>query len=178
HLGPSLRGPAKGDRSALRSARGAGRGRGAVSAVAARATPRMKAPENRLAPQGTSGPRIRVLHVLATLLPGGTEISVLRLVSALNPARYQIGVAWLRGEPALAEDFRAAGIEVAPMAMRRKFDPACLVRLSRHVASGRFDVVHTHMDVADFYGALAGRLGGARCVVASKHAPDEFRTRR
>jgi len=34
------------------------------------------------------------------------------------------------------------------------------------------------MDVADFYGALAGRLGGARAVVSTKHAPDEFRSRR
>ena len=149
-----------------------------MSADAARAAVRRGAPVNRPAPAGTPEPRIRVLHVLATLLPGGTEISVLRLVSALNPSRYQVEVAWLRGEPALAEDFRAAGIDVVPMAMRGKIDPACLLRLRRHVARGRFDVVHTHMDVADFYGALAGRLGGARCVVASKHAPDEFRTRR
>jgi len=103
---------------------------------------------------------------------------VLRLISALDPGRYQTSVAWLRGEPVLAEDFRATGAEVVPMGMRAHFDPACLLRLRRYVARGRFDVVHTHMDVADFYGALAGRLGGARCVIATKHAPDEFRTRR
>ena len=121
---------------------------------------------------------IRVLHLLATLLPGGTEISVLRLISALDPDRYQARVAWLRGEPTLRDEFRAAGADVVPMGMRAKLDPACFLRLVRYVARERIDVVHTHMDVADFYGALAGRLGGARCVVATKHAPDEFRTRR
>ena len=147
-----------------------------MSADAARAAEKVSAP--LMSPLGASEPRLRVLHVLATLLPGGTEISVLRLISAMNYSRYHLGVAWLRGEAALAEDFRAAGVEAVPMGMRGKFDPACLARLSRHVARGRFEIVHTHLDVADFYGALAGRLGGARCVVASKHAPDEFRTRR
>ncbi len=149
-----------------------------MNATAARAEVKVRRRADQTAHGGAEDARIRVLHVLATLLPGGSEISVLRLVSALDPARHLVRVAWLRGEPVLADDFRAAGVEVVPMGMRAKFDPACLMRLRRYVARERIDVVHTHMDVADFYGALAGRLGGARCVVATKHAPDEFRTRR
>ncbi len=129
------------------------------------------------APEGRDT-RVRVLHVLATLLPGGSEISVLRLVAALDTTRYLVRVACLRGEPVLADEFRAAGVEVVRFGMRGKFDPACLLRLRRYVARERIDIVHTHMDLADFYGALAGRLGGARVVVSTKHAPDEFRTRR
>ncbi len=137
----------------------------------------MRPPAGESSPGGADEGRIRVLQVLATLMPGGSEISVLRLVGALDPVRTLVRVAWLRGEPVLADDFRAAGVEVVPMGMRAKIDPACFLRLRRYVARERIDVVHTHMDVADFYGALAGRLGGARCVVATKHAPDEFRTR-
>ena len=122
--------------------------------------------------------RVRVLHVLATLLPGGSEISVLRLLSALDRKRYEVRVACLWGEPVLAGEFHAAGIEVVPLGLRRRIDPRGFLRLRHLVAGGRFDIVHTHMDLADFYGALAGRLGGARAVVATKHAPDEFRTRR
>ena len=130
------------------------------------------------AARGDRDVRVRVLHVLATLLPGGSEISVLRLVAALDTTRYLVRVACLRGEPLLADEFRAAGVEVVRFGMRGKFDPGCLLRLRRYVARERIDIVHTHMDLADFYGALAGRLGGARGVVATKHAPDEFRTRR
>lgn len=130
------------------------------------------------APGGAADGRVRVLHVLASLQAGGTEISVLRLASALDRRRYDVRIAWLRGEPSLAEAFKASGMEVVPMGLRAACDPGCLLRLRRYVARERVDVVHTHLDVADFYGALAGRLGGARCVVATKHAPDEFRTRR
>ena len=134
--------------------------------------------EREPAPREGRDTRLRVLHVLATLLPGGSEISVLRLLTALDRSRYVAHVAWLRGEPVLADEFRAAGVEVVSIGMRGKLDPWCLFRLRRYVKDRRIDVVHTHMDVADFYGALAGRLGGARCVVSTKHAPDEFRTRR
>ena len=129
-------------------------------------------------PAGARDGRTRVLHVLSTLLPGGSELSVLRLAGALDPRRYRISVAFLRGEPVLRRDFEAIGAEVAPMGLRSHFDPFCLFRLRALVARGRHDLVHTHMDAADFYGALAGRLGGARAVVSTKHAPDEFRSRR
>lgn len=127
---------------------------------------------------GVSGGRVRVLHLLSTLLPGGSEISVLRLLAALDRRRYEFRVAFLRDEPALGPDFEAIDAKVVPMGPCAGFDPLCLLRLRRYVARERIDLVHTHMDVADFHGALAARLGGARAVVSTKHAPDEFRTRR
>jgi glycosyltransferase involved in cell wall biosynthesis len=125
-----------------------------------------------------AGGRVKVLHVLSTLLPGGSEISVLRLLAALDRRRYDFRVAFLRGEPVLAPDFEAIDAPVVPMGPCASFDPLCCLRLRRYVARERIQLVHTHMDVADFHGALAARLGGARAVVSTKHAPDEFRSRR
>ena len=125
-----------------------------------------------------AGGRVRVLHILSTLLPGGSEISVLRLLAALDSRRYDFRVAFLRGTPALASDFESIGAAVVPMGPCASFDPLCCLRLRSYVARERIQVVHTHMDVADFHGALAARLGGARAVVSTKHAPDEFRSRR
>ncbi|MBI4169317.1 MAG: glycosyltransferase [Acidobacteria bacterium] len=122
--------------------------------------------------------RARVLHVISTLLPGGTEMAALRLVQRLDPARYDFQVAYLKGEPALAREFETAGARVVGMRLRGKADPLCLVRLWRHVRRERIDLVHTHMDLADYYGAFAARLGGARGLISSKHNADEFRTRR
>jgi glycosyltransferase involved in cell wall biosynthesis len=130
-----------------------------------------------LAPAPAGG-RVRVLHVLSTLLPGGSEISVLRLLAALDRGRYDLRVAFLRGAPALAPDFEAIDVPVVPMGPCASFDPLCSLRLRSYVAREKIRVVHTHMDVADFHGALAARLGGARAVVSTKHAPDEFRSRR
>jgi glycosyltransferase involved in cell wall biosynthesis len=125
-----------------------------------------------------AGERVRVLHVLSTLLPGGSEISVLRLLAALDRRRYDLRVAFLRGEPILAPDFEAIEAPVVDLGPCANFDPLCCLRLRRYVARERIRLVHTHMDVADFHGALAARLGGVRAVVSTKHAPDEFRTRR
>jgi glycosyltransferase involved in cell wall biosynthesis len=119
-----------------------------------------------------------VLHVISSLLAGGTEYAVLRLIRGLDPRRYECHVAWLRGEPVLAEDFIAAGAQVVGIGLRAKADPRCLARLVRYVRSRRIDLVHTHMDLAEYYGAAAARLGGARALVSSKQNADEFRTRR
>ena len=127
---------------------------------------------------GVSGGRVRVLHLLSTLLPGGSEISVLRLLAVLDRRRYDFRVAFLRDEPILRPDFEAIDAAVVPMGPCAGFDPPCCLRLRRYVARERIQLVHTHMDVADFHGALAARLGGARAVVSTKHAPDEFRRRR
>ncbi len=137
-------------------------------------------PTGKPAPEaaGASGGRIRVLHVLSTLLPGGSEISVLRLLAALDRSRYDFRVAFLRDDPILRSDFEEIGAAVVPMGPCAGFDPPCWLRLRRYVARERIQLVHTHMDVADFHGALAARLGGARAVVSTKHAPDEFRGRR
>jgi glycosyltransferase involved in cell wall biosynthesis len=126
----------------------------------------------------TGAARLRVLHVISTLLPGGTEMALLRLLQHLDRRRYDLRVACLRGEPVLAPEFEAAGFPVATIGARGPVDPAALWRLTRLVRRDRIDLVHTQMDIADYYGACAGRLGGARAVVATKQNADDFRWRR
>ncbi len=122
--------------------------------------------------------RVRVLHVIATLLPGGTEMALLRLLQHLDPRRYDLRVACLRGEPVLAPEFEAAGFPVVAIGTRGTVDPAALWRLVRLVRRDRIDLVHTQMDLADYYGTCAARLGGARAVVTTKQNADDFRQQR
>lgn len=122
--------------------------------------------------------RVRVLHLISTLLPGGTEYAALRLIRSLDAARYEFHVGWLRDQPILRSEFEAAGARVEGFGLRGRIDPFCLARLVRTIRRRRIDLVHTHMDLADWYGAAAARLGGARGLVSSKQNADEFRTRR
>ncbi|MGH9750997.1 MAG: glycosyltransferase [Candidatus Polarisedimenticolia bacterium] len=122
--------------------------------------------------------RRRILQVISTLLPGGTELSVLRLIRSLDRERYEFHVVWLRDEPLLKPEFEAAGARVTGVGLRAKADPRALWRLARTVRRERIELVHTHMDLADWYGAAAARMGGARALVSTKHNADEFRTRR
>jgi len=131
------------------------------------------------AARGVQGDRrIRVLHLISTLEAGGTELAMIRLIRSLDPMAYRFRVAWLRGEPALLREVEAAtdGRPV-PIGLRAKADPGALLRLCRLVRQECFDIVHTHMDLADYYGAAAARLLGT-ALVSSKQNADEFRTRR
>jgi glycosyltransferase involved in cell wall biosynthesis len=119
-----------------------------------------------------------VLHVVSSLLPGGTELSMLRLIRSMDPALWRFRVAWLTGEPALAAEVEAAtGTTPIGIDLRAKADPRALVRLVRAIRATSAGLVHTHMDLADYYGAGAARLTG-RALVCTKENADEFRTRR
>jgi glycosyltransferase involved in cell wall biosynthesis len=121
---------------------------------------------------------IRLLHVISTLYAGGTEMLMLRLIRSLDTSRYRVRVAYLRGTPELKAEVEAAtGAPPFDAGLGHKADPMALARLFGYVRRERFDLVHTHMDLADYYGGLAARLGGARGLVSTKHNADEFRTR-
>ena len=165
-----------------------GAARGALAAVPAGFGARTRGPD-----AGTAGGRpgggpeppprrfpspIRVLHLVSTLLPGGTELAMLRLIRAM-PQGYRLRVAWLRGPAALEEEVRSAtGAPPVPIGLRGKVDPGALLRLARLVRDEQFDLVHTHMDLADYYGALAARARRGVALVSTKENADEFRTRR
>jgi glycosyltransferase involved in cell wall biosynthesis len=129
------------------------------------------------APAGRDRP-VTVLHVVSTLLPGGTELAMLRLIGSMDPARWRFRVAWLCGDPVLGARVEATtGAAPIPIELRAKADPRALLRLIRIIRATGADLVHTHMDLADYYGAGAARLLG-RALVCTKENADEFRTRR
>src|SRR5262249_10327723 len=121
----------------------------------------------------------RVLHVISTLHPGGTELALLRLIGSMNTAAWTFGVAWLRDAPVLGREVEeATGAAPIPVGLRAKIDPRALLRLRRIVRDERIDLVHTHMDLADYYGAAAARLRPGTGLVCTKENADEIRTRR
>jgi glycosyltransferase involved in cell wall biosynthesis len=121
---------------------------------------------------------IRVMHVISTLEAGGTELAMIRLLRGLGSDAYRFQVAWLRGMPSLGDEVRSAtGRNAEPIGLRFKVDPAALYRLLRLARRFRPDIIHTHMDLADYYGAAAAKAVGAR-LVSSKQNADAFRVRR
>lgn len=121
---------------------------------------------------------IKVMHVLSTLEAGGTELAMIRLLRGLGTEAYRFQVAWLHGAPALADEVRSVtGVAAAPIGLRAKIDPLALYRLLRLARRFRPDIIHTHMDLADYYGAAAAIAVGAR-LVSSKQNADAFRARR
>lgn len=116
---------------------------------------------------------MRVAHVHRVRGIGGSERHLLTLLPALAERGVDTVFVGLDDPAWSPHDFYGA-LHVPAMRIPspRDADPVLLTRLIRAI---RADVVHTHLVHADLYGAIAGRIRGAR-VVSTKHNDDPFRT--
>ena len=120
---------------------------------------------------------LRVVHILEAFT-GGTRRHLRDLVLGLPVGEFgQDVIVSLRRDPAAAADldsFRAAGIGVHVLPMRRRLAPLSdlvgLARLVRLVRRLNPDIVHCHSSKAGFLGRLAARLAGAGATVYTPHA--------
>jgi glycosyltransferase involved in cell wall biosynthesis len=104
--------------------------------------------------------------VIDTLTWGGAEMLLTDLAVAAGLANVDLTVAYLRevdGSPA-AGPLRRAGIEPVLVPMTLLYDPRGFLRVRRHLARVRPDVVHTHLDYADLLGGPAARSLGIPSV--------------
>jgi glycosyltransferase involved in cell wall biosynthesis len=118
--------------------------------------------------------RIRVLHVITRLEPGGAQRNTLYTVAHLDRDRFVAGLAWGPGDPL---DDEAAEIPelwrqevpdlVRPVAPAR--DLRALSALGCAIRSFRPQVVHTHSSKAGIVGRLAARRERVPVVIHSIH---------
>ncbi len=121
----------------------------------------------------------RVLHVITRLILGGAQENT--LYTALGQLRSPgMEVALCYGaddgtEGSLVPRARAAGLRliheptlVRPIALAD--DARCLVRLTRLMRQGGYDVVHTHSSKAGILARMAARLAGTPVVVHTFHS--------
>jgi glycosyltransferase involved in cell wall biosynthesis len=113
---------------------------------------------------------IKVMHVITTLGPAGAETMLLRMVSAMDQARFENEVISLTGILDLAVQMRAAGVRVRTLEMKTDVpNPLPVMRLTRWMRESKPDVVHTWMYHANLVGALAARFAGNVPVVWGIH---------
>jgi glycosyltransferase involved in cell wall biosynthesis len=118
--------------------------------------------------------RIRVLHIITTLDPGGAENHLLSLVTATDHTRFDSSVIYLKGRGGLTPELERLGVPVQRVDVGRRYTPAGLLRLVRAIRLLRPDIVHTHLFRADLYGGLAARLAGVPAVVSTRHNDEDF----
>jgi glycosyltransferase involved in cell wall biosynthesis len=93
--------------------------------------------------------KIKVLHIVPMLSPGGAERVVVHIVTKLNRHRYEAVVVSLSGrlECDLDRLLEQAGVEVQYLGKPLGFDYRMYSRLHRALRDCRPDVVHTHIQV-------------------------------
>ncbi|MGC0331887.1 glycosyltransferase involved in cell wall biosynthesis [Streptomyces sp. SAI-170] len=110
---------------------------------------------------------MKALHVITGLGVGGAE-QQLRLLLRHLPV--DCDVVTLTNPGAVADGLTADGVRVTHLGMGGNRDLTALPRLVRHIRTGGYDLVHTHLYRACVYGRLAARLAGVRGIVATEHS--------
>src|SRR5687768_2534600 len=104
---------------------------------------------------------IKVAHVITDLNPGGAELLLYRMISAMDSARFENEVISLTDLAGLTDKLEATGVRVRALGMRRSVpDPLPVMRLFQWIRRSKPQVVHTWMYHANLIGGLAARLAG------------------
>lgn len=109
---------------------------------------------------------MHVLVVIDGLGFGGAEMLLADLVRSLSLVDVRVSVAYLRekhGSPAAAR-LREVGIEPVGLEVGGLLSPRSLLKVRRHVAEVRPDVVHTQLGYSDMLGGLAAAATGIPVV--------------
>ncbi|MEW5735242.1 MAG: glycosyltransferase, partial [Thermodesulfobacteriota bacterium] len=109
---------------------------------------------------------IRVLHVITTLSTGGAEMTLARLVPAMDRSRFESRVVCLAAPGALALELRDRGVPVESLRIGRgSIRPQALFAFQGRLLAYRPRVVMTWLYHADLLGALTVPfVPGARLV--------------
>jgi len=117
----------------------------------------------------------RVMLLAGAEVAGGLLTHVGILAAGLSAAGHAVHVVLspAGGADDPARECAAAGAEVTRLSVRGKFDLTGIARLRRLVATWSPDVVHLHLSspIEAVPALVAARLGGARRIVTTEHAP-------
>ncbi len=111
---------------------------------------------------------IHVLHITEVLISyGGTPIKLLYQV--LNSSKdFKFTVCCIAQEGNLADDFRAAGVEVIALNRKKNYDLRQIGDIASIIKNRQVDIVHTHFARSNTFGRIAAILAG-RPVIVSEH---------
>jgi len=104
-----------------------------------------------------TGQKIRLLHITVGLSVGGAETLMARLVTGLDPDRYDVQVLALKSWGPVGDDFRRHNVPVTILGGRRPWSPLFLARLTVFFLRNDFDIVHSHLLLANLVAAAFKR---------------------
>lgn len=113
----------------------------------------------------------RIVHIISSLAVGGAQRHLLDLLTDPSDCLHQ-DVIYFRDHDLCEEAKQLAG-HVYHIPMASYWGGVMFPRLVAIIASGQYDVVHTHLLRADMYGALAARLARTPALLATKHNMEE-----
>jgi glycosyltransferase involved in cell wall biosynthesis len=112
--------------------------------------------------------RLKVCQLITELSPAGAERCVYELARRLDRNRFDVQVAALRGG-AVADWLAEAGVRVAVLGVRSRWDVTGMSKLVGLLREERIDLLHTHLFHADLAGRPAAALAGVAHLIHTVH---------
>lgn len=112
--------------------------------------------------------KLSVCQIIPSLPLHGAQNLLLKICQNLNPEKINTSILLLSGEGPLIDDFKKIGIPVTLIRKNWRYDISIIWRVRKYLRSGRFDIVHTHLFTADFWGRLAA-LNTGISIVSTAH---------
>jgi len=106
--------------------------------------------------------KIKLIHVMQSLIRGGTENSVLDICKYMDKDIFDVTVIALLAGDTLEENFREIeGIHIIKLDYKNRFNPIILVKLIQHIRKIRPDILHSHSPYPDIYTRIAALFSKA-----------------
>jgi glycosyltransferase involved in cell wall biosynthesis len=119
---------------------------------------------------------IRVLHVIDHLDLGGAQTALLDTLRHRDRTAFDVEVAVMHGRGPFADALEALGVKVHSLA-RAKWPPTYLIKLVRLLRSADFQIVHFHLQGANWIAKPLAALAGQRILIAHDHTSGDLRFR-
>jgi glycosyltransferase involved in cell wall biosynthesis len=123
----------------------------------------------------------KILFLINDLLPGGAQRVVLDIASHIDPELHEPVVVALRssailqgGRESLDQEFSRKGVKTMNLGWHGHPSIQGFLNLIRLIREESPDVIHAHLPYAVILGAVAGKLAGARQIIAHEHNTREF----
>lgn len=119
---------------------------------------------------------LKVAQLIWSLEVGGAERVVVTLAGNMDREKYRPIVICQNQEGHLAKQLKASGVPVIALHKKPGLDLGMLRKLIRVLREERVDILHTHLFGSAFWGRLAGRLAGVRCIFVHEHGMQPWRS--
>jgi glycosyltransferase involved in cell wall biosynthesis len=136
---------------------------------------------NEVSEQPLDRSKIKILHIVTSLEPGGLENGVVNLANLLDPDRFQTSIVCLER---IGEFAQRLGDRTVLNCLEKSagFRASAVAKLAQMISQTRPDIIHTHNLGPLIYGTLANIASGNTAVVLQgEHAqlrPDEKTVKR
>jgi|GEM_PF-468787 len=113
--------------------------------------------------------KIKVLHLITDLEPGGAQLLLLRTSRGIDSERFEFYVAFMLGKGTLSAEFQSCGIKVLDLTRGKKFSWISPFKLFMVLRKYKIDILHTHLVHASLLGRVVGRMAGVSAVISTRH---------